>query len=139
MSKHYCSLYRMKVTLTEDIDTDILQKALLAASDRIPTFRCSLKAGAFWWYLRRVEKDPQVRPVKPLRPFNFADQDGLLYRVSASGREIYLDVFHALTDGFGAMSFLLTLSAEYIHRRYGISISYNGLVYNKNKSPKFLS
>ncbi|MCR5408433.1 MAG: hypothetical protein K6E61_04930 [Bacteroidales bacterium] len=137
MSKHYCSLYRMKVTLTEDIDKDILQKALLAASERIPTFRCKLKAGAFWWYLHRVRKDPQVRPVKPLKAFNFADQDGLLYRVSASGREIFLDVFHALTDGFGAMSFLLTLTGEYIHRRYGVRISYNGLALDPKDRPVY--
>ena len=137
MSKHYCSLYRMKVTLTEDIDTDILQKALLAASERIPTFRCTLKAGAFWWYLKRSRKDPQVRPVKHLKAFNFADQDGLLYRVSASGRQIYLDVFHALTDGFGAMSFLLTMAGEYIHRRYGESISYNGLALDPKDRPVY--
>lgn len=137
MSKHYCSLYRMKLTLTEDIDTDILQKALLKASERIPTFRCKLKAGAFWWYLHRVSKAPQVRPLKPLKAFNFADQDGLLYRVSVSGKQIILDVFHALTDGFGAMSFLLTLAGEYIHKRYGESISYNGLALDPKDSPVY--
>ena len=137
MSKHYCSLYRMKATLTEHIDKDILQEALLAASERIPTFRCKLKAGAFWWYLRRVRKNPQVRPVKPLKAFNFADQDGLLYRVSASGRQIYLDVFHALTDGFGAMSFLLTLTGEYIRKRYGESISYNSLALDPKDRPVY--
>lgn len=137
MSKHYCSLYRMKVTLKDDIDPDILQKALLAASERIPTFRCTLKAGAFWWYLKRTRKDPKVKAVKSLKAFNFADQEGLLYRVSASGRQIYLDIFHALTDGFGAMSFLLTLSGEYIRLRYGETISYNGLTLDPKDSPVY--
>ena len=137
MSKHYCSLYRMRVTMTEDIDKDILQESLLDASERIPTFRCKLKAGAFWWYLDRVQKDPRVRPLKPLKAFSFADQEGLLYRVSAEGKQIFLDVFHALTDGFGAMSFLLTLSAEYIHRRYGVDISYNGLALDVKDKPVY--
>ncbi len=137
MSKHYCSLYRMKVTLTEDIDKDILQHALLKTSERIPTFRCTLKAGAFWWYLHRVKKAPRLKPLKPLKAFNFADQDGLLYRVSAEGKQIFLDVFHALTDGFGAMSFLLTLTGEYIHRRYGESISYNGLALDPRDVPVY--
>lgn len=137
MSKHYCSLYRMRVTMTEEIDKKLLQEALLAASERIPTFRCRLKAGAFWWYLERVEKEPEVRQLKPLKAFSFAAQDGLLYRVSAEGRQIFLDVFHALTDGFGAMSFLLTLSAEYIHRRYGVEISYNGLALDVKERPVY--
>ena len=137
MSKHYSSLYRMRVTMTEEIDKGLLQEALLAASERIPTFRCKLRAGAFWWYLDRVAHDPKVRPLKPLKAFSFADQDGLLYRVSAYGRHILLDVFHALTDGFGAMSFLLTLSAEYIHRRYGVEISYNGLALDVKDRPVY--
>lgn len=137
MSKHYSSLYRMRVTMTEDIDTEILQAALVAAARRIPTFLCTLKAGTFWWYLDRTGKDPQLLPLRSLRRFNFAEQGGLLYRVSAEGRQIFLDVFHALTDGFGAMSFLLTLSAEYIHRRYGVTISYNDLALDVKDRPVY--
>lgn len=123
--------------MVDEIDKDLLQEALLAASERIPTFRCKLRAGAFWWYLDRVEKAPEVRPLKPLKAFSFADQDGLLYRVSVAGRQIFLDVFHALTDGFGAMSFLLTLSAEYIHRRYGVDITYNTLALDVQDRPVY--
>ena len=47
MSKEYSSLYRMKVTLSDNIDVTFLQKALLTVAERIPTFRCTLKAGAF--------------------------------------------------------------------------------------------
>lgn len=123
--------------MTDDIDKDLLQDALLSASERIPTFRCKLKAGAFWWYLDRVENAPQVRPLKPLKAFSFAAQDGLLYRVSAEGRQIFLDVFHALTDGFGAMSFLLTLVGEYIRRRYGTGIGYNNLCLDPKDAPVY--
>jgi len=130
MSKHYSSLYRMKVTLVDPIDTDILQTALLRVSERIPTFRCTLKAGAFWWYLDRCKALPCVRPVKPLKHFSFKDQEGLLYRVSVEGKEILLDVFHALADGNGAMCFLLTLAGEYIRNRYGVQITYNQLVWD---------
>ena len=137
MSKHYSSLYRMKVTLVDSIDPIILQEALLAVSERIPTFRCTLKAGAFWWYLKRCDAVPQVLPLKPLKRFSIQAQDGLLYRVSACGNEISLDVFHALADGNGAMCFLMTLAGEYIRRRYGVSIQYNHLVWDPKDSPSY--
>ena len=134
MSKHYSSLYRMSLTMSEDVDKEILQAALERVSERIPTFRCTLRGGGFWWYLHRVEKAPEVRPLKPLRRFRFKDQDGLLYRVSATGKVISLDVFHALTDGFGAITFLLTLAGEYIRKRYGVETGYNNLVLDPSEN-----
>ena len=38
--------------------------------------------------------------------------------------------FHALADGTGSETFLLTLAGEYLRLRYGLSISYSGLVLN---------
>lgn len=137
MSKHYSSLYRMSVTLNEPVDKDILQAALERVSERIPTFRCTLRRGGFWWYLKRIDKTPRVLPLKPLGHFRFADQDGFLYRVSADGNRIVLDIFHALTDGFGAITFLLTLAGDYLHKRYGIHISYNHLTLNPTDNPSY--
>ena len=137
MSKHYSSLYRMKVTLTDPVDLDLLQKALETVSERIPTFRCTLKAGTFWWYLDRCDATPVVRPLNPLKHFNKNQQDGLLYRVSAQGCQIFLDVFHALADGNGSMVFLMTLAGEYIRMRYGASIKYNALALDPKEAPVY--
>ena len=128
LSRHYASLYRMSVTLTEPVDTLVLQQALVTVSERIPTFRCGLRAGAFWWHLRRIDRDPEVKPAAPLSRFHFRDNGGFLYKVSADGCRIVLDVFHALADGTGSETFLLTLAGEYLRLRYGLSISYSGLV-----------
>ena len=135
MSKEYCSLYRMLVTMVENIDVTTLQEALTTVAERIPTFRCTLKAGAFWWYLDRCDAAPVVRPLKPLKNFRFKDQDGLLYRISVEGKQLSLDVFHALADGNGAMVFLMTLAGEYVRLRYGTSIQYNYLVLDPNDRP----
>ncbi len=137
MSKEYCSLYRMLVTMTENIDVTILQEALTTVAERIPTFRCTLKAGAFWWYLDRCDAAPIVRPLKPLKNFRFKDQDGLLYRISVEGKQLSLDVFHALADGNGAMVFLMTLAGEYVRLRYGTSIQYNYLVLDPKDRPAY--
>lgn len=137
MSKYYSSLYRMSMTLTEPVDKDILQEALESVSERIPTFRCRLKAGGFWWYLQRQEAIPQVLPLTSLGLFRFAAQNGFLYRVSADGKRICLDIFHALTDGAGALSFLATLTAEYIRRRYQADIRYNAQVLDPADRPVY--
>ena len=137
MSKEYSSLYRMKVTLSHVVDVTLLQEALASVSERIPTFRCTLRAGAFWWYLDRCSATPVIRPLKPLKDFSFEEQNGLLYRVSARGCAIFLDVFHALADGNGALIFLMTLTGEYIRRRYGVEIPYNQLVLNPKDHPVY--
>ena len=137
MSKRYCSLYRIKVSLVDPVDPAILQEALLRVSERIPTFRYTLKAGAFWWYLDRCDATPTLLPLKPLKHFRLKDQDGLLYRVSAEGKEIVLDVFHALADANGSLVFLMTLAGEYIHRRYGVNIRYNRLVWDPADHPVY--
>ena len=137
MSKRYSSLYRMTLTLTDPVDYSLLQTALEKVSERIPTFRCTLKAGTFWWYLDRCDAAPIVRPLKPLKNFSKREQDGLLYRVSARGCQIFLDVFHALADGNGSMVFLMTLAGEYIRLRYGAAIEYNALALDPADSPVY--
>ena len=135
ISKHYASLYRMSVTLSETVDLPCLQRALETVSERIPTFRCELRAGAFWWSLRRMDRTPEVGPSTPLSRFHFSDNGGFLYRVSADGNRIDLDVFHALADGTGSETFLLTLTAEYLRLKYGLEFPYSGLVLNPADTP----
>lgn len=135
LSKHFASLYRMSITLNETVSASHLQSALDRVSERIPTFRCGLQDGLFWWYLRRLERRPAVTPLAPLRPFDFADYGGHLFRVSADGQRIVLDIFHALTDGNGARTFLLTLAAEYLRIRYGVSIPCNEMILDPSDPP----
>ena len=136
MSRRYTSLYRMSLTLREPVDPAVLQQALERVSERIPTFRCGLVAGWRWWYLKRLPQVPRVLPLKPLSRFRFADQSGFLYRVSAVENHLVLDVFHALADGFGAFSFLLTLAAEYLRLQYRITVPYDGLILDPSAQPQ---
>ena len=135
LTKKSASLFRMSVTLTEPVDVSLLQEALETVSERIPTFRCRLQSGSFWWHLKRQKKAPQVRPLAPLNRPHFRDNGGFLYRVSPDGCRIVLDVFHALTDGTGAETFLLTLTGEYLRLRYGIDIVYGGKVLDPRDRP----
>ena len=134
-SKKYSSLYRMCVTLSEPVDAGILQQALEATVGRIPTFGYTLTGGTFWWYLRRLDKTPRVLPLQPLHQFSIPGNGGFLFRISADGCRIVQDIFHVLTDGNGGMTFLLTLTAEYLRRRYGVQPVYGGRILDPSDAP----
>ena len=134
-SKKYSSLYRMHITLSEPVDTGVLQQALEATVLRIPTFHYTLTGGTFWWYLRYLDATPQVLPLQPLHHFSPAGNGGFLFRVSADACRIVLDIFHVLTDGNGGMTFLLTLAAEYLRLRYGVRPVYGGRILDPSDAP----
>ena len=134
-SKKYSSLYRMSVTLSEPVAVDVLQRALEATVSRIPTFHYTLTGGTLWWYLRHLDKTPCVLPLQPLHQFSIKGNGGFLFRVSADGCRIVLDIFHVLTDGNGGMTFLLTLAAEYLRRRYGAMPVYGGRILDPSDAP----
>ena len=128
LTKRYASLFRQSVTLSEPVNVNYLQQALNNTVQRIPSFGCTLKSGAFWWYLKELKKLPVVGELTSLSPFGYKFHGGFLFKVSADGCRIVLDVFHALADGKGGQTFLLTLTAEYLRLRYGIDIPYNDLI-----------
>ena len=135
LSKKYASLYRMSVTLSEPVDEETLQRALENTVSRIPTFGYTLTGGALWWYLRKLDRPVRVLPLQPLHQFSIAGNDGFLFRVSADGCRIVEDIFHVLTDGNGGMTFLLTLTAEYLRLRYGIAPTYGGRILDPSDAP----
>ena len=135
LSKKYASLYRMSVTLAEPVDAEILQQALENTVSRIPTFGYTLTGGALWWYLRKLDRPVRVLPFQQLHQFSIAGNDGFLFRVSADGCRIVQDIFHVLTDGNGGMTFLLTLTAEYLRLRYGVAPVYGGRILDPSDAP----
>ena len=123
LSKKYASLFRMSISLNEMLDSSILQEALQNTVRRIPTFGYTLANGTFWWYLSKLDRLPEVLPFQRLHLFNIKKNQGFLFRISIKDNvTIVLDIFHVLTDGNGAMTFLLTLAAEYLRLRHGITI-----------------
>ncbi|MBP5382018.1 MAG: hypothetical protein J6Y45_01565, partial [Bacteroidales bacterium] len=126
---------RMSVTLDSKVDREILSAALKNTMPRFPSFRYSVKNGLFWWFLQKLENDPQVSSFSSLKPFSIKKNGGYMFKLSCCGERIDLDVFHALTDGTGAMTFLLSVTAEYLRLSEGISIEYGKWVFNPSEAP----
>ena len=131
----YAVVYRMSVTLDSKVDREILSSALKNTMPRFPSFRYSVKNGLFWWFLQKLENDPAVGSYSELKPFNIRKNGGYMFKLSCCGERIDLDVFHALTDGTGAMTFLLSVVAEYLKLADGVQIDYGKWGFNPAEAP----
>ena len=121
-TRKYATIFRLAVTLDEEVSEPLLCQALRNCIRRFPSFRYTLDKGLFWWFLRRLENDPVTAPPFAMRPFSFKKNGGYLFRAGCEHNRIVLDFFHALTDGTGAMTFVMSLTAEYIRLRYGVDV-----------------
>jgi len=133
-------VFRLSCELYEDVDPEILQKALDATLEKFPLYRSVLRRGVFWYYFENSDMKPQVKmesnPV--CAPIYFKELRNLLFRVFYFNKRISIEVFHALSDGTGALWFLQTLVASYLLMKY--EEKFNGkapeLAYNASISEK---
>lgn len=122
--QNWSNVYRLSVTLTENVDREMLQSALDVTIRRFPSIAARLRRGVFWYYLQQISRIPEIREENsfPLAPMSAEEIRRCAFRVIVYKKRIALEMFHSLTDGSGAMIFLKTLLAEYIHQKHGIRI-----------------
>ncbi len=121
----WSSVFRVSVTLKEEIDPEILQEALEATIGRFTNFGLRLRAGMFWYYLEENDKRPLVQPdvANPCVRMSNSENANFMFRVRFYNCRIALEVFHVVCDGTGALIFLKTLTAQYLMRKEKISIT----------------
>jgi NRPS condensation-like uncharacterized protein len=100
----------------EDIAPALLQTALEQTVDDFPLYKSVLRRGLFWYYLESSDIKPQVQieSTTVCAPIYVGLRYHLLFRVSYFRKRINLEVFHALSDGAGALRFLQTLVYRYM-------------------------
>lgn len=114
-------VFRISVTLKEKVDPELLQHALEDILPNIRNFRVKLRRGLFWYYFEENTRVPKVQRENTY-PCRYLDPHGsqrFLFRISYYERRINLEVFHALTDGLGAMNFLKSLTIQYLNLKRG--------------------
>ena len=136
--KNWSNLFRQSVTLTEDVDVQVLQNALDVTVKRFPSIAARLRKGAFWYYLQQVESAPQIREEYsyPLMFMSNEEMRRCAFRVIAYENRIAVEFFHSLTDGTGALIFLKSLTAEYLEQKYGVSIPAEDGVLDRRQEPQ---
>lgn len=119
-SKTDPKVFRFSCELCEEIEPEVLQEALDRALDAFPQFRAVLRRGLFWYYLEGSPLPAAVHPenTPPCAPLYDPVRKTLLFSVTYYGRRINFEVYHALTDGTGALHFLRTLVYQYLIVRH---------------------
>lgn len=129
--RNWSNVFRQSVTLTEAVDTAVLQSALDVTVKRLPSIAARLRKGTFWYYLQQVSSAPEIREEYscPLVYMSKEEMHKCAFRVIVYHDRIAVEFFHSLTDGTGALVFLKNLVAEYLEQKHGIKVPCeNGIV-----------
>ena len=116
-SEQMSNVYRMSVTLKEEVQAELLQQALDIVLPKFDGFNLRLRNGVFWHYFEENNKSaPRVREEKeyPCRYIRANRNNSYLFRVSYYKYRINLEVFHVLADGMGGLNFLRELTYQYL-------------------------
>lgn len=117
VSESVSNVYRIAVELKEEIDGRALQEALDKVLPYFDAFKVRLKKGIFWYYFEENFKSaPNVHMEDEavcsyINPYTNNDY---MFRVTYFKKRINLEVFHVLTDGNGALTFLKELTYRYL-------------------------
>lgn len=113
-------VFRMTIEFTETIEPTLLQHALNNIYEEYPLFHNVLRRGVFWYYLEESDVNPRVQQEEdtPMTAIYETGQKNFLFRVLYNKNRVHLEVFHALTDGTGALWFFEDLLTEYVRLRY---------------------
>ena len=124
-------VFRLTAEMKDEVKPGFLQTALNHTYEEYPLFHSTLRRGYFWYYLETNDVNPRIRYENepPTSPIYESGKTDFLFRVLYRDNNIHLEVFHALTDGTGALWFFEDLLTEYIRLRY-----FNN---DENKLPKF--
>ncbi len=113
-------VFRLSARVAGPVKPAVLQKALDKTFEQYVLYHSVLRRGIFWYYLEQSELKPKVQleTAPPCAQIYHYDRRELLFRVLYHADRIHLEVFHALSDGTGAMGFFQDLLTEYLSLRY---------------------
>ncbi|PJJ26759.1 DUF6320 domain-containing protein [Lacrimispora celerecrescens] len=115
-SENLSNVFRISAVLKDEVDPGTLQRALEEILPQFEGFSVRLRRGFFWYYFENNKRMPVIErettyPCKYIDPHS---NQLYLFRVTYFDRRINLEVFHAVTDGLGAVNFLKALVYRYL-------------------------
>lgn len=136
LRKHHTNIFRFSVTLTEEIDPGSLQEAVNQVHRRFPTIFAGLRPG-FFRYRQISAESPPVVTEDPGLLINMTRKEiaQCACRVYYRGRDMILEGFHGITDGYGMTASLSTLAAVYLQLRHGLEIPVGYPIFDVKEPP----
>lgn len=116
----YSTVFRISSVMKNDIQPEILQKAVVETLKKYEAFKVRMKAGLFWYYLEENNKEPIVEEEReyPCKYINPRRNRGYLFKVTYFKNKINIDIFHSLTDGNGGTTFFKEIIYTYLEMCY---------------------
>ncbi len=126
-SENLSNVFRISAVLKEEVDPGTLQRALEEILPQFEGFSVRLRRGFFWYYFENNKRMPVIErettyPCKYIDPHS---NQLFLFRVTYFDRRINLEVFHAVTDGLGAVNFLKALVYRYLDLKQNSRTGYH--------------
>ena len=109
--------YRFSVELNEEVQPELLQKALDIVLPKFNVFNVRLRMGVFWYFFEENNKPaPRVTEEElfPCRYIQPNKNNSYLFHVSYYKKRVNLEIFHVLTDGMGGITFMRELIYQYL-------------------------
>lgn len=112
----FSGVFRIGTVLFEEVQPALLEEALGQVLPHFEVFKVQLRTGIFWYYMEHNRRKPCVEEEQfyPCRFIRRYENHSYLFRTGYYRNKIYLEIFHALTDGFGAIQFMKELIARYL-------------------------
>jgi hypothetical protein len=123
-------VFRFSCELYELVDSAILQRALDASLEEFPFYRFVIRRGFFWYYFEKSDLPAEVREEykPPCAPLYDVNRRSLLFELTFYRRRINLEIYHALSDGIGAVQFLKTVVYRYLLEKHRGAVDENTLL-----------
>ena len=119
-SENLSNVFRIAVTLKEEIEPDILQQALEDVLPLFESFRVRLRRGLFWYYFETNHRKITVEKedTYPCQFISHKVSPYYLFRISYYNTRINVEIYHALSDGLGAVNFAKLLACRYLQIKH---------------------
>ena len=138
MRKNWNNVFRVSLTLKDQVDPEVLSRAAADLLNRFPTMFVRLRTGFFWYYLETVSEAPKAEEdyAWPLTPMTRRKLRKCCIRILYYQNRIAVEFFHSVTDGTGGLVFLQNLAARYLTLKEGIRIPAEGNILDPADEPK---
>ena len=120
--KHFAHTVRIHVRMKDEVDIDVMDKAVNSAIRRYPYFAVKVTVDEDGGYVL-VPNDRKIAviPTADKMPMvgSSSINDHLLY-VDCSGRDIFFNISHTMCGGRGFQPWVMTNIYEYVRLKYGV-------------------
>ncbi|MBR1796986.1 MAG: hypothetical protein IJ757_03100 [Clostridiales bacterium] len=120
--KVFAMTIRVRVTMKEDVDIDVLKSAANVAIERYPYFRKEVVLGEDGGY-DLIPNDREVvvlRTSAKLPDLCTEEVNRHLLYIDCEGRDIYLNISHSMCGGRGALPWVMTTIYQYVVEKYNV-------------------